>query len=138
MAVQNTLQPQPDMPRHSFVPLQPVYSNLNYEQSYQPVSTYGRSQQDMEAAFERALEDARAQTKTETTLAPQQEEEIAEIIREPKGDFEAVWESLRPEAERLNKLAEWEKDFSQVSAFGFPNHHSSVIMLGRTPWANTV
>ncbi|KAK8845376.1 hypothetical protein IAR55_006089 [Kwoniella newhampshirensis] len=49
-----------------------------------------------------------------------QREEVAEraeedVVREPKGDFDAVWESLRPEAERLGKLAEWEKDFSQFT-----------------------
>jgi peroxin-5 len=38
----------------------------------------------------------------------------AEEDREAKGDFEKVWESLKPQAERLNQLAEWEKDFSQV------------------------
>jgi peroxin-5 len=32
-----------------------------------------------------------------------------------EGEFEKVWQSLRPEAERLGKLAEWEKDFSQVN-----------------------
>lgn len=25
-----------------------------------------------------------------------------------------VWQSLKPEADRLGKLAEWEKEFSQV------------------------
>ena len=73
----------------------------------------------MEDAFERALQDARSQREEEgkQMLGKDKEEveEIEEIIREPKGDFEAVWESLRPEAERLGKLAEWEKDFSQVS-----------------------
>ena len=76
----------------------------------------GQEQKDMEAAFERALEDARVQQRAET-VHKEEGEEVEEVVREgePKGDFEAVWESLRPEAERLNKLSEWERDFSQVS-----------------------
>jgi peroxin-5 len=72
----------------------------------------------MEAAFEQALADARAQTQTEaqstTTTTATDDKQEEEGTREAKGDFDAVWESLRPEAERLNKLAEWENDFSQV------------------------
>ncbi|WVQ80474.1 hypothetical protein IAT38_002579 [Cryptococcus sp. DSM 104549] len=45
----------------------------------------------------------------EESAAPEEE------TREAKGDFDAVWESLKPEAERLNKLAEWENDFSQFT-----------------------
>lgn len=74
-------------------------------------------QERMEAAFEQALEDARAQTRGEEkadTKTAVEAETPAEETREAKGDFDAVWESLRPEAERLNKLAEWERDFSQV------------------------
>lgn len=70
----------------------------------------------MEDAFERALQDARAQTTEMAHVA--EEEGLEEIVRdtgEVKGDMEAVWESLRPEAERLGRLAEWERDFSQVS-----------------------
>ena len=96
-----------------------MYSVNGYDQLSQPVAYNGRSEQqqrDMEAAFERALGDARAQTSREEVQTQEKdEEEIDEIVREPKGDLEAVWESLRPEAERLGKLAEWEKDFSQVS-----------------------
>jgi peroxin-5 len=33
----------------------------------------------------------------------------------PKLPQNSVWQSLKPEAERLGKLAEWEKEFSQVS-----------------------
>jgi hypothetical protein len=29
----------------------------------------------------------------------------------------SVWQSLKPEADRLGKLAEWEKEFSQVNFF---------------------
>ena len=77
---------------------------------------HAASQAEMEAAFERALEDARAADAAER--AQEQDGENGppeEEYREAKGDFEKVWESLRPEAERLNQLAEWERDFSQVS-----------------------
>jgi peroxin-5 len=96
--------------------LQPMYSG--HVQDQPMAAQYRRfaqrsakEQQDMEAAFERALEDAKAQS-----AAEQAEEAVppAEEVKEAKGDFEAVWESLKPEAERLNKLAEWERDFSQV------------------------
>jgi peroxin-5 len=73
-----------------------------------------REQEDMEAAFERALEDARAQSATNEEEQTKEEVVPAEEDREAKGDFEKVWESLKPQAERLNQLAEWEKDFSQV------------------------
>jgi len=85
----------------------------------------------MEAAFEAALADARAQN------VPEKQEEKAkepeEKVEEPqtteakdadatetdfKGELDAVWESLKPEAERLNKLAEWESEFSQVGGGG--------------------
>lgn len=79
-----------------------------------------REQEDMNAAFERALADAKAKDAEDLAAEQQQQAESQtqeypeEEVREVKGDFEKVWESLRPEAERLNKLAEWEKDFSQV------------------------
>ncbi|BEI83734.1 hypothetical protein CcaverHIS002_0403380 [Cutaneotrichosporon cavernicola] len=93
--------------------LQPMYS-----QPQQMAPDHAK----MEAAFEQALADARAQS------APAQEKEEVkeeEVVEEPKeapqaeeqtdfkGDLDAVWESLKPEAERLNQLAEWEKEFSQ-------------------------
>jgi hypothetical protein len=31
----------------------------------------------------------------------------------------SVWQSLKPEADRLGKLAEWEKEFSQVRPLTF-------------------
>lgn len=77
-------------------------------------------QEKMEAAFEQALADAREQSTTTSKGeegSTKETEPPAEEMRETKGDLEAVWESLRPEAERLNKLAEWERDFSQVSPF---------------------
>lgn len=98
----------------------------------------------MENAFERALQDARTQKEEEgkQMLEKDKEEivEIEEIIREPKGDFEAVWESLRPEAERLGKLAEWEKDFSQVSdeIFLQINRCMWLIILFRSSYQKTM
>ncbi|ORY31920.1 hypothetical protein BCR39DRAFT_524607 [Naematelia encephala] len=104
---------RPYMPSIGYQPtFQPMYSGYQQQQPIdRAVHHYGRSeteQKDMEAAFERALEDARLQRNAEVT-----QEQPAEGVREAKGDFDAVWESLKPEAERLNKLAEWESDFSQ-------------------------
>jgi len=113
------LQARPYVSQHSYQPFQPMYFNLGQNQAYQPGVINGRSEQeqrDMEAAFERALEDARVESTTKKVQTVRaDDEEIEELVREPKGDFEKVWESLRPEAERLGKLAEWESDFSQVS-----------------------
>lgn len=94
--------------------LQPMYSQP------QPVAA---DHAKMEAAFEAALADARAQAvpqepeqKEEQASEEQKTEEPkAEEERPFKGDLDAVWESLKPEAERQNKLAEWEAEFSQVS-----------------------
>jgi peroxin-5 len=97
---------------------QPMYSGYNTVQPNPTLSHLGRTQieqQDLDQAFERALADAQSQTRSQpqTAQTTTDNEGIEEIIREPKGDLEAVWESLRPEAERLNKLAEWESEFSQ-------------------------
>lgn len=89
----------------------------------------------MEDAFEKALEDARAQTTSEKVQedVEQKEEAKEEQVDESdgtytaEGEFEKVWQSLRPEAERLGKLAEWEKDFSQVSRSGFLISMSVVV-----------
>lgn len=92
---------------------------------YQQAQPVAADHAKMEAAFEAALADARAQavpqqaepeTKEEQqTEEAKVEEPKAEEERPFKGDLEAVWESLKPEAERQNKLAEWESEFSQVS-----------------------
>ncbi|WOO80176.1 Peroxisomal targeting signal receptor [Vanrija pseudolonga] len=81
---------------------------------------------EMDAAFEAALADAQAQAdaareaekepEQEAVHPPPQVEDETDGIEDSdqfKGDLDAVWESLKPEAERLNKLAEWEKEFSQ-------------------------
>lgn len=106
---------------------QPMYQNQGYHAGQQqPIPangsmTYSQAEQEkMEAAFESALEDARAQTAAELageSEAIRQDTVPEEEIRESKGELEKVWESLKPEAERLNKLAEWESGFSQVGAF---------------------
>lgn len=98
--------------------LQPMYA----QQLQQPAPLQA-GHAEMEAAFERALADARAQS----APAEEAKEEVKEDTtktedakeQEPtegdfKGELDAVWESLKPEAERLNQLAEWEKEFSQV------------------------
>ena len=98
---------------------QPMYQGQMQQQGGATRQMDRAEQEKMEAAFEQALEDARAQTRTESTADTKSaESEVqAEETRETKGDLDAVWESLKPEAERLNKLAEWERDFSQVSRF---------------------
>lgn len=93
---------------------------------YQQAPPVAADHAKMEAAFEAALADARAQavpqraepeTKEEQkTEEAKTEEPKAEEDKPFKGDLEAVWESLKPEAERQNKLAEWESEFSQVSS----------------------
>jgi peroxin-5 len=70
---------------------------------------------EMEAAFEKAFDEVRSAGQEEVEKQEQEEGPPAEEMREAKGEFDKVWESLRPEAERLNKLAEWESEFSQVS-----------------------
>jgi peroxin-5 len=106
----------------------PMYSGYNAQMS-QPQAQLGPQQRSveeqkaMEDAFEKALEDARAQTTSEKVQedVEQKEEAKEEQVDESdgtytaEGEFEKVWQSLRPEAERLGKLAEWEKDFSQVN-----------------------
>lgn len=104
---------------------QPMYSGYNQQQpavASQPTAHIQalseKEHAEMEAAFEKAFEEARAGEPVEAESEQLNKEEQgppAEEMREAKGEFEKVWESLRPEAERLNKLAEWENEFSQVS-----------------------
>ncbi|RXK37661.1 hypothetical protein M231_05073 [Tremella mesenterica] len=114
-AVEQSWHPQPPIgyqprmvqPSQSF---QSAYNPHMFQSLPPQVYDVKNDQREMEAAFERALADARANDQRETQVAPPEEE-----FREAKGDFEAVWESLRPEAERLNQLAQWENDFSQFT-----------------------
>ena len=119
-------QPRMPMGQSGFMPM--YQGNMampqpqaQYRQDGSPVQQMSQAEQEkMEAAFEQALADAREQSTTTTKPeegATKDAEPPAEEMRETKGDLEAVWESLRPEAERLNKLAEWERDFSQVRFF---------------------
>lgn len=112
-------------------PPNPFGGLQTYQPQLQPM--YSQPQQmpadhaQMEAAFEQALADARAQSAPAKEEVKEEEakEEVKEAAPEEmggiedstefKGDLEAVWESLKPEAERMNQLAEWEKEFSQVS-----------------------
>lgn len=121
------------MPSSNYQPtFQPIYSGGGYhpQASIQILNSQGRTeeaQKEMELAFERALEDARAQTGRGSgdVRVEGDEMEGVEDRGQAKGDLEAVWESLRPEAERLGQLAEWERDFSQVS------HPPLFFMLGK-------
>jgi peroxin-5 len=93
-------------------------------QQHAPQVQTPEQQLQMDAAFDQAFKDAQLHMGQDQAQANeqeheqaqpqelQQEEAPAEEIREAKGDFEKVWESLKPEAERLGKLAEWEKEFS--------------------------
>lgn len=121
MGSQNYDYPQQMMgyPPNPFGQLQTYQPRMQSYQPQQPVQTSADHAQ-MEAAFEQALADARAQSitkeaKEETKEAAPEEkqEEKTEETKEFKGDLDAVWESLKPEAERLGKLAEWEKEYSQ-------------------------
>ncbi|WWC85554.1 uncharacterized protein L201_000418 [Kwoniella dendrophila CBS 6074] len=82
----------------------------------QPVSGQ-MNQKEMDDLFAKAEEDYKAAEQVQQPSESVVEESKAaeQSAQEPKGDFDAVWESLKPEAERLNKLAEWEKDFSQFT-----------------------
>jgi peroxin-5 len=114
---------------------QPMYANQAMQQHAPQVQT-PEQQLQMDAAFDQAFKDAQLHMGQDQAQANeqeheqaqpqelQQEEAPAEEIREAKGDFEKVWESLKPEAERLGKLAEWEKEFSQVSSdASMMSHH---------------
>lgn len=126
---QQSYQPAFQEPMHQLPP-NPFTSGLQtyqprlqpmYAQQLQQPAALPAGHAEMEAAFEQALADARAQNQTkEETKEPEQREDT-EVEKEAeadptdfKGELDAVWESLKPEAERLNKLAEWEKEFSQV------------------------
>ncbi|KIR63778.1 peroxisome targeting signal receptor [Cryptococcus bacillisporus CA1873] len=114
----------------------PIYGqNLQQPPASLPPEVHLDPQQ-MEALFDRAEEDWKATDAASSQTSEQvdakgkgkekempADEETAgetttdnvEEMKEAKGDFEKVWESLKPEAERLNKLAEWERDFSQFT-----------------------
>ncbi|KAJ9091162.1 hypothetical protein QFC20_007720 [Naganishia adeliensis] len=63
--------------------------------------------QELEAAQKDAVQD---DGELQSALAQQSEQRDGD----GQPDFEAVWQSLKPEADRLGKLAEWEKEFSQA------------------------
>ncbi|OCF33079.1 hypothetical protein I316_05124 [Kwoniella heveanensis BCC8398] len=116
-------------------PYQPVLGNhqgfggsaLQGHLNQQPQTQGQMSHQDMDNLFARAEEDWKAGSTANELAAEEQkegegetaqrveEDGVREMTDDPKGDFEAVWESLKPEAERLGKLAEWERDFSQFT-----------------------
>lgn len=81
----------------------------------------------MEDAFEAAMSDWKAmgdehKTRDQETAKNEAKDEQktaegeeVEDRGETKGDLEKVWESLTSDETRMDKLAQWEKDFSQVS-----------------------
>ncbi|KAK4686509.1 peroxin-5, partial [Tremellales sp. Uapishka_1] len=99
---------------------QPMYSQMTPPYQPQPQSErlvqipQNANHEEMEAAFERALKDAQAQN-AQPQAGGVQEGDGIEDRGESRGELDKIWESLRPEAERLNKLAEWERDFSQFT-----------------------
>ncbi|WWC97367.1 hypothetical protein V866_004246 [Kwoniella sp. B9012] len=103
---------------------QPMYQGMIPHQQIQ--QTQGQApraldQKEMDDLFARAEEDYRASSsEAQVDKVQEQDQEqgqdgVEEMTSDPKGDLEKVWESLKPEAERLNQLAEWEKDFSQFT-----------------------
>ncbi|WVW81525.1 hypothetical protein I302_103520 [Kwoniella bestiolae CBS 10118] len=101
---------------------QPMYGAMMsqpqlQQQPQSQMDNQALNQKEMDDLFARAEEDYKAASeKTQSQTEQDQDTDgIQEIGSDPKGDLEAVWESLKPEAERLNKLAEWEKDFSQFT-----------------------
>lgn len=110
----------------------PPASSLSPEVQLDPKqmeALFARAEEDWkatDAATSQTAEQMDAKGKGKEREMPAAEETVeettvdnAEEIKEAKGDFEKVWESLKPEAERLNKLAEWERDFSQVHIICF-------------------
>lgn len=106
----------------------PPASSLSPEVQLDPKqmeALFARAEEDWkatDAATSQTAEQMDAKGKGKEREMPAAEETVeetsvdnAEEIKEAKGDFEKVWESLKPEAERLNKLAEWERDFSQFA-----------------------
>ncbi|KAJ9102014.1 hypothetical protein QFC19_004939 [Naganishia cerealis] len=81
----------------------------------------------MEEAFERAMKEHQELENAQQQQPEQKEGDIQRALsgddqkaqqgeeRFNNPDFEAVWQSLKPEADRLGKLAEWEKEFSQFA-----------------------
>ncbi|OWT37138.1 peroxisome targeting signal receptor [Cryptococcus neoformans Bt1] len=107
---------------------QPPASSLPLEAQLDPrqmEALFARAEEDWkatDAAVSQTAEQMDAKGKGKEREMPATEETVEETItdnveetKEAKGDFEKVWESLKPEAERLNKLAEWERDFSQFT-----------------------
>jgi len=111
---------------------QPMYSGYHNAQ-YQPPPQQQQSQsamsteKSMEDAFEAAMSDWKAmgdehKTRDQETAKNEAKDEQktaegeeVEDRGETKGDLEKVWESLTSDETRMDKLAQWEKDFSQVS-----------------------
>lgn len=100
-------------------PFEPMYGQaIPQQQQAQVVPVEGEmlSEQDLNAAFDDVLKQQQEQPKeAEASEAKEAEQENGPTSSGP--DFEAVWNSLRPEGEsdRLSKLAEWEAEYSQFT-----------------------
>ncbi|WRT63596.1 uncharacterized protein IL334_000519 [Kwoniella shivajii] len=107
------------IPQQPQLQQQPQYQNHAEVSQEQMENLFARAEEDYKAASANIsdLGEQQRDSKGEERAEPMVEESggVEDMLQEPKGDFEAVWESLRPEAERLNKLAEWESDFSQFT-----------------------
>lgn len=105
----------------SFTPMYSGYAQQPLQPPIQQTSPSQTAQQDqaMNSAFDQAMADWKAMDDAHKEASqreqPVAEQDGVEDRGEAKGELDKVWESLKPEAERLNKLAEWERDFSQVS-----------------------
>ncbi|GHJ89060.1 hypothetical protein NliqN6_5462 [Naganishia liquefaciens] len=110
----------------------PSYSSFTPRYASQPLShtTYAPQTQEtaqvdpaqLDAEFARVEREHAEQLEREKGGEQEEkDQEIQEAVgqQKPEGDnqpdFEAVWQSLKPEADRLGKLAEWEKEFSQFA-----------------------
>lgn len=127
----------------SFTPMYAGYGAQQYQppplQQHQARQDAGASSQDLDAAFEKAMSDWKAthkeqeqdgagassaadQAETAATEAAQQAatstDDGIEDRGETKGQLDQVWDSLKSDAARQDKVAEWEKDFSQVRCGG--------------------
>ena len=114
----------------SFQPMYSGYHNSQYQpppQQQLPQSALS-TEKSMEDAFEAAMSDWKAMgdehkqqelSKEEVKVDEKQDQaEEVEDRGEAKGELEKVWESLTSDETRQDKLAQWEKDFSQVSRKG--------------------
>ncbi|KAJ9111768.1 hypothetical protein QFC22_006427 [Naganishia vaughanmartiniae] len=106
-------QPQQPLSHTSYVPQQqqPVVETANMEEAFERAM---KEHEELEAQQQaKPKESEESDVQRALSGDDQKAEEDKERFNNP--DFEAVWQSLKPEADRLGKLAEWEKEFSQFA-----------------------